>query len=118
MELCRDDQWKKIWEFLTSERLARRVYTGPEEDCKKFFIAVLWMLRSGAQWRLLPKEHGSWNTIYKKFSRWSDKGVFSRMFEHFKNDPDMSALMADSTVVRSHACAAGAPKKNQPSPRT
>ncbi len=33
------------------------------------------------------------------------------MFEHFADDPDMEKLMVDSSVVRAHACAAGASKK-------
>lgn len=96
-----------------AERQERRIYTGPEADCKKFFKAILWMTRSGAQWRLLPQEYGGWNTVYKKFARWSDAGVFSRMLQHFKDDPDMENIMVDSTVVRAHACAAGASKKKQ-----
>lgn len=111
MEFFREDQWQKIYEFLKLERSARRIYTGPEDDCRTFFTAVLWMARAGAAWRLLPKEHGAWNTVYKRFARWSDAGIFSRMFQHFKNDPDMENLMVDSTVVRAHACAAGASKK-------
>ncbi len=111
MEFFREDQWQKIYRFLRIEGSNRRVYTGTEENCKVFFRAILWMTRSGAQWRLLPQEYGAWNSVYKRFARWSDEGVFSRMFEHFKDDPDMSNVMVDSTVVRAHACAAGASKK-------
>ena len=38
-------------------------------------------------------------------------GVWERMFAHFADDPDMENGMVDSTIVRAHACAAGATKK-------
>ena len=104
----RDDQWSRMLQFLRS---CPEVYVGQEEECHRFIEAVLWMARSGAQWRLLPEPYGNWNSIYKRFARWCDKGVWERMHQHFVDDPDMENLIIDSTIVRAHPCAAGASKK-------
>lgn len=61
--------------------------------------------------RLLPRQYGNWNAVYKRFARWSELSVFEKLFEHFSADRDMEYLMIDSTIVRAHACAAGAQKK-------
>lgn len=104
----KNDQWEKILTFL---RQQPHVYVGNEAKCHRFVEAVLWIMRTGAQWRELPQERGNWNSVYKRFARWSDKGVWKEMHEHFAADPDMESVIIDSTVVRAHACAAGAPKK-------
>jgi len=101
----REDQWRRIYGFLCVET---KIHCREEGRVRCFVEAVFWMARSGAQWRLLPREYGHWNSVYKRFARWSELGVWQRMFEHVASDPDMESLMIDSTVVRAHACAAGA----------
>ncbi len=103
-----DAAWEQIKFFLQTQE---HVYIAQDEDCRHFLEAIVWIARSGAQWRLLPEAYGNWNSIYKRFARWEKQGVFKAMLEYFSSNPDLQNLMLDSTITRAHACAAGALKK-------
>jgi len=75
-----------------------------------FFEAIFWMMRTGAPWRDLPEHFGNWNSVYKRFRDWVIKGVWQRIFEQLRTDPDFEWIMIDSFVIRAHQHAAGAKK--------
>ncbi|WP_390635869.1 IS5 family transposase [Limnoglobus roseus] len=79
-------------------------------DHRAFVNAVLYVLRTGVPWRDLPPRFGNWNSVWRRFRRWSAAGVWGRVLEAVR-DPDVSTLILDSTVVRAHPHAAGAGKK-------
>jgi transposase len=103
-----NETWQRIYAFLQS---CPGLYVGNELKCRRFVEAVLWIARSGAQWRLLPDAYGKWNSIYKRFARWEQRGLWRQLFAHFAADPDLEWIIPDSTIVRAHPCAAGALKK-------
>jgi transposase len=110
----REDQWERIYAIL---RACPGIYVAQEATTRRFVEAVLWMARAGCAWRLVPGEVGSWNSVYKRFARWQEKGVWAALMDHLAADADLEWVMLDSTVVRAHACAAGA-KKPQASKRS
>lgn len=79
-----EPQWETILAFLKAHP---RVYVGQPEQCRRFVEAALWILRSGAQWRLLPPK-GNWNRVFKRFGRWSARGVRDELHDHVAADPD------------------------------
>ena len=67
-----DDEWERIF---TKLRATSGIYTGGSYQCRHIVEAVLWVLRVGGQWRLLPRDRGNWNSVYKRHARWSQRGV-------------------------------------------
>ena len=64
------------------------------------------------RWRALPKAYGYWNSIYRRFGRWSDAGVFENLHEYFHEAGELSALLVDSTDRAGPFLCGGCPKKN------
>ena len=104
-----DSTWSKLYAYL---KTVAGLYTGHEEKSRIFVDAVHWIMRSGAQWRDLPSELGQGHSVFKRFGRWSDKGVWTQRHEHFSEEPDREWLLIDRPVVSAHPCAAGAPQAN------
>ena len=100
-----DDQWARIFEALPGKMGDPGRSSA---DNRKFVEAVLWVGRNGARWRALPKEYGHWNSVHRRFRRWSQKGVWQMIFNELAVDADTEWLMIDSTIVRAHQHAAGA----------
>ena len=65
-------------------------------DNRLFVEAVLWIARTGAPWRDLPREFGKWYSIYTRFWRWAQKGVWERVFKALSDDPDFEYVLIDA----------------------
>ncbi len=69
----REDQFERLSGLLQQEP---KIHTKDRARERRFLEAVYWMGRSGAQWRFLPAEYGRWNSVYKRFARWCELGVW------------------------------------------
>ena len=101
-----NEHWERIKAFLPGQQGDPGVTAS---DNRLFVNAVLWIAKAGAPLRDLPERFGKWNSVWRRFDRWSAKGVWLRAFEELK-DPDLEWLILDSTVIRAHRHAAGAAK--------
>ncbi len=78
------------------------------KDNRLFLEAVLWRVRVGAPWRDLPPDFGNWNSIFRRFRRWAEHGVFHRIFEALSGDRDFEYVLVDGTMISVHQKASGA----------
>ena len=88
-------------------------------DHRQVINGILWKLRTGAPWRDLPDRYGPWRTVYARFTRWQQDGTWDRLLAHVQTKSDAVGevereVSIDSSVVRAHQHAAGAPKKGAP----
>jgi transposase len=79
---------------------------------------MIWLARTGAPWRDLPSQYGSWKTVASRFYRWRRNGIFQRLLAeaHRRADAcgelDWLCHYVDGSVVRAPQHAAGA--RHQP----
>jgi transposase len=102
-----DEQWNRIEKLLPG----RPGYPGGQSQDNRLFVnAVILVARTGAPRRDQPARFGLSNSVFQRFNRWAKSCVWERVFREL-HDPDLAALMLDSTVIRAHQHAAGAPPK-------
>ncbi len=51
----------------------------PRVDDRRVLIGMIFLNRNGLRWRDAPKEYGPHKTLYNRWKRWSEKGIFTRM---------------------------------------
>jgi transposase len=79
-------------------------------DDRRFLEALHYFTLHNITWRALPPEFGRWNSVWKRFWRLREAGVFEVFFETLAGLSTTAHLvqMFDSTIVRAHVSAAGA----------
>jgi putative transposase len=53
----------------------------PPCDVRRLLNGILYLHKTGGQWRLVPKDFGHWRTLYGYFTRWRRDGVWARVRE-------------------------------------
>jgi transposase len=109
--LLSDAAWSRIAAALGG--LKSRRGSPPALSDRDFVEAVLYLARTGVPWRDLPRRFGKWDAVYNRFRRWVERGTWAGLVKALPGEglEAVDTLYVDSTVVRAHAHAAGAPKK-------
>lgn len=96
---------------------------GRWRDHRQVINGIIHRLSTGCQWRKLPERFCPWQTVHKRHQLWSADGTWERLLEHVQALADAAGdidwdVNVDSTSVRAHQHAAGAPKKIPPAAPT
>jgi putative transposase len=99
-----DEQWGII-DRLLPKRLRRG---RPPIDRRQVIHAIFYVLRSGCQWRMLPRDFPNWNTVYGIFRRWRQLGLWQKIHDVLREQmrklagkkPTPTPAIIDSQSVR------------------
>jgi transposase len=99
-----DEQWRQIEPYLPRDvRGKKRV------DDRRVISGILHVLKSGCRWCDCPPEYGPPTTIYNRFVRWAERGVWEQLFRELAlRGRSLDTQMIDSMHVKAHRSASGA----------
>jgi len=98
-----DDQWQRIAPYLPKDvRGKSRV------DDRRVISGIIHVIKSGCRWCDCPPEYGPPTTIYNRFVRWAERGVWERLFRGLaERSRSTETQMVDSTHIKAHRSASG-----------
>ena len=70
-----DAQWDTIREFLPTNGQRGQQW----KDHRLVIDGILWALSDGGRWRNVPGRFGNWKTVYERFRRWSQEGLWDEI---------------------------------------
>ena len=99
--------------WLTDEQMARlqpyfpNSHGRPRVDDRRVLSGIIFVNRNGLRWRDAPKEYGPSKTLYNRWKRWGDKGIFLRIMEGLAvpHAPERKTIMIDATYLKAHRTA-------------
>lgn len=98
-----DEQWDRIKDLLPG----KPGDPGRSGENNRLFVdAVLYIAKTGTPWRDLPERFGNWNSIWRRFDRWCENGVWEAIVREL-GELDLEELQLDSTSIKVHLAAVG-----------
>jgi len=100
-----DEQWRVLDPLIPAAKTGGRPRAASD---RQIINGILYMVRGGCAWRMLPKEYGPWETIYGHFWRFRRDGTWQRIHDALrekvrradKRKPTPSAAIVDSQTVK------------------
>ena len=98
--------------WLTGEQMARlepffpKSHGKPRVDDRRVLSGIIFVNRNGLRWRDAPAAYGPHKTLYNRWKRWSEAGVFIRMMEGLSGaQTERRTVMIDATYLKAHRTA-------------
>ncbi len=106
-------QWEQLEPLLPSSQGKRG---GQWRAHRPVTGGIRWVLRTGAGWADIPARYGPHQTCYDRFVRWQRDGTWERILSALQASEEAEGqidweVSIDSSVIRAHQHAAGAPKQ-------
>ena len=76
----------------------------PRVDDRRVLSGIIFIIRNGLRWCDAPREYGPYKTLYNRFVRWSQNGIFEKIFEELARptSPAADILMIDAIHLKAH----------------
>jgi transposase len=98
--------------WLTEEQMARlrpyfpKSHGKPRVDDRRVLSGIVFVNRNGLRWCDAPKDYGPHKTLYNRWKRWGEKGVFLQMMEGLAAaSAEPKTVMIDATYLKAHRTA-------------
>ena len=98
--------------WLTDEQMERltpffpKSHGKPRVDDRRVLSGIIFINRNGLRWCDAPREYGPPKTLYNRWKRWGDMGIFARMMEGLASESgDRKTIMIDATYLKAHRTA-------------
>ena len=97
------EQFAQIFGLLPTDTRGK-----PRVDDHRVISGIVHVIKSGGRWKDAPDCYGPYKTLYNRFVRWAEKGVWTKVFEVLATSggPCLE-VMIDSSAVRAHRAAHG-----------
>ena len=97
-----DEEWAAIEPLLPPGK------HGPARvDDQRVLNGIFYILRTGAPWRDLPERYGPRTTVYNRYNRWAQRGIWKGIFDALAQECDDALIFIDASIVRAHRAASG-----------
>ena len=89
----------------------------PPCDLRQVLNGIFYLLKTGCQWRMVPREFGKWATVYAYFKAWRESGVWAKLMEALRQrerrrqgrqaEPSAGSVDSQSIKTATQATAVG-----------
>ncbi|WP_252350198.1 transposase [Gluconobacter cerinus] len=98
--------------WLTDEQMGRlrsffpKSHGKPRVDDRRVLSGIIFVNRNGLRWRDAPREYGPHKTLYNRWKRWADMGIFARMMDGLAaGKAESQTIMIDATYLKAQRTA-------------
>ena len=102
-----DEEWAVI-----APLLPKNVRGPRRQDDRRVLNGIFYILRTGAPWRDLPERYGPRTSVYNRYVRWGERGVWKGIFDALAEEVEDSFLFIDASIVKAHRAASGSKRGN------